>query len=103
MDNIDLLPREIYKRLVENGLNINICQKQIHYWWTELGKSKYKHDEDPFLSAQKWLKEKAYQIIFQKEVPKAFGFLTGLWNTLQNFRFKIQEIGVDATCKYFII
>ncbi|CAG8722216.1 4620_t:CDS:2, partial [Rhizophagus irregularis] len=28
LDNIDLLPREIYKRLVEQGLNINIRQKQ---------------------------------------------------------------------------
>ena len=31
-DNIDLLPREIYKRLVERGLNLNIRQKQIHFW-----------------------------------------------------------------------
>ncbi|GES95072.1 ATP-dependent DNA helicase Pif1 [Rhizophagus clarus] len=44
--NIDLLPREIYKRLVERGLNTNIRQKQIHFWWVEL------------------------------ESPKAFGFLT---------------------------
>jgi len=100
LDNIDLLPREIYKRLVEHGLNINIRQKQIHFWWTELGKSRYKRDEDSFLSAQKWLKEKSYQIIFQKENPKALGFLTELWNTLQNSQFKIQEIGVDATCMY---
>ena len=31
LDNIDLLLREIYKRLVENGLSINIRQKQIHF------------------------------------------------------------------------
>src|SRR5688572_2381137 len=31
-DNIDLLPREIYKRLIEHGLNINIRQKQVHFW-----------------------------------------------------------------------
>ncbi|RHZ59351.1 hypothetical protein Glove_364g90 [Diversispora epigaea] len=53
LENIDLLPREIYKRLIETGLNINIRQKQIHFWWTELGKSKYKYDDDAFLSAQK--------------------------------------------------
>ena len=39
LENIDLLPREIYKRLVERGLNTNICQKQIHFWWVELGKN----------------------------------------------------------------
>ncbi len=100
MDNIDLLPREIYKRLIEHGLDINIRQKQIHFWWTELGKNRYKRDEDPFLSAQKWLEEKSYQIIFQKETPKAFGFLTKLWDILQNSQFKIQEIGVDAICMY---
>ncbi|PKB97484.1 hypothetical protein RhiirA5_433072 [Rhizophagus irregularis] len=35
-DNIDLLPREIYKRLIECGLDIKIRQKQVHFWWTEL-------------------------------------------------------------------
>ncbi|RHZ76766.1 hypothetical protein Glove_193g39 [Diversispora epigaea] len=83
--------------LVECGLNINICQKQIHFWWTELGKSRYKRNEDSFLSAQKWLEEKSHQIIFQKDAPKAFGFLTELWNTLKNSHFEIYEIGVDAT------
>jgi hypothetical protein len=99
LNNIDLLPREIYKRLVDRGLNINIRQKQIHFWWVELGKTRYKRDEDSFISAEKWLLEKSYQIIFQKESPKALGFLTELWNTLKNFQFKIREIGVDATCK----
>ena len=32
LDNIDLLPREIYKRLVERGISINIRQKQVHFW-----------------------------------------------------------------------
>src|SRR2546425_192601 len=32
LDNIDLLPREIYKLLVKCSLNINIHQKQIHFW-----------------------------------------------------------------------
>ena len=36
-DNIDLLPREIYKRLVNEGLDLSIRQKQIHYWWSVLG------------------------------------------------------------------
>ncbi|RIA82005.1 hypothetical protein C1645_836045 [Glomus cerebriforme] len=67
LENTDLLPREIYKRLVERGLNTNIRQKQIHFWWVEL------------------------------ESPKAFGFLTKLWNILQNSHFSIDEIGIDAT------
>src|SRR5204863_7571188 len=79
-DNIDLLPCEIYKRLVERGLSINIRQKQVHFWWTELGKNRYKRDENAFISAQKWLEENSYQIIFQKEVPQALGFLTKLWD-----------------------
>jgi hypothetical protein len=99
LDNIDLLPREIYKRLVKRGLNTNIRQKQIHFWWVELGKNRYKRDEDAFISAIKWLKEKSYEIIFYKESPKAFGFLTKLWNILQNSQFSIGEIGIDATCK----
>ncbi len=51
LDNIDLLSQEIYKRLIERGLDINIRQKQIHFWWIELGKNRYKRDENPFLSA----------------------------------------------------
>lgn len=99
LDNIDLLPREIYKQLIKQGLNINIRQKQIHFWWMELGKTRYKRDEDSFISAIKWLKEKEHEIVFQNNNPKAFGFLTNLWNILQNIQFKIYEIGVDATCK----
>jgi hypothetical protein len=98
-DNINLLPREIYKQLVERGLSLNIRQKQIHFWWTEIGKKRYKRDDDPFLSAQKWLKEQSYQIIFQKTNPYALGFLTKLWDILQ---FKIREIGLDATCKVLV-
>ncbi|GET64849.1 ATP-dependent DNA helicase PIF1 [Rhizophagus irregularis DAOM 181602=DAOM 197198] len=96
-DNIDLLPREIYKRLVERGLDLNIRQKQIHYWWTAIGQHRYKRDEDPFISAQKWLKEDSYHVIFQKNCPNSLGFLTELWNVLKNSQFKIHEIGVDAT------
>ena len=45
-------------------------------------------------------KKKSCEIIFQNETPKALGFLTALWYTLQNSQFRISEIGVDATCKY---
>ncbi|CAG8751754.1 10003_t:CDS:1, partial [Funneliformis mosseae] len=61
-DNINLLPREINKQLNERALNINICQKQIHFWWNELGRNRYKRDEDSFISAKKWLEEKEYNI-----------------------------------------
>jgi hypothetical protein len=98
-DNIDLLSREIYKRLVERGLSLNIRQKQIHFWWTKIGQSRYFQNENALLSAQKWLEENSYQIIFQKNSPNALGFLTGLWDVLQNSQFKIHEIGIDVTCK----
>ncbi|RGB39365.1 hypothetical protein C1646_803616, partial [Rhizophagus diaphanus] len=62
-ENIDLLPREIYKRLVNNGLDISIKQKQIHFWWTELGQERYKCCEDAFESACIWLLENNYNII----------------------------------------
>ncbi|POG62711.1 hypothetical protein GLOIN_2v1882688 [Rhizophagus irregularis DAOM 181602=DAOM 197198] len=42
LDNIDLLPREIYKRLVEQGLNINIRQKQVHFSLEQM-KFRYLH------------------------------------------------------------
>jgi len=32
LENIDLLLREIYKRLVEYELSTNIHQKQIYFW-----------------------------------------------------------------------
>jgi hypothetical protein len=99
-NNIDLLPHKIYKWLTKHDLNINIWQKQIHYWWTELGKVDIYEIKILFI---KWLKKKLYNIIFQKENPKAFGFLTKFWNILENFQFKVSEIGVDATCKYISI
>ncbi|CAB4481914.1 hypothetical protein RhiirA1_469807 [Rhizophagus irregularis] len=42
LDNIDLLPREIYKRLVEQGLDINIRQKQVHFLLEQM-KFRYLH------------------------------------------------------------
>ncbi|CAG8845821.1 32629_t:CDS:2, partial [Gigaspora margarita] len=32
MNNINLLPREIYAQLVENGLDLSISSKQVHNW-----------------------------------------------------------------------
>ncbi|CAB4383213.1 unnamed protein product [Rhizophagus irregularis] len=96
LENVNLLSREIYKRLIEQGLDINVRQKHVHFWWTELRKNQYRRDKNPFLSAKKWLEEKLYKIIFQKE-EKALGFLTKFWDILKNSQFKISEIGVDAT------
>src|SRR5277367_4995323 len=53
LDNIDLLLHKIYKRLVECSLNTNIYQKQIHFWWVELGKNRYKWNENSFVSTIK--------------------------------------------------
>src|SRR5207249_7319357 len=68
-DNIDLLPREIYKRLVNVGLDISIKQNQIHFWWTELGQGRYKRCEDAFESAHIWLLENNYNVILQEIEP----------------------------------
>ncbi|RIB24758.1 hypothetical protein C2G38_2167684 [Gigaspora rosea] len=91
LENIDLLPREIYKRLVDN-LNLNIHQKQIHFWWTELGNKRYKRDKNPFISTQKWLMEELHQIIIQKESPQAISFLTGMWNILRVLTSKSMKL-----------
>ena len=97
LENIDLLPCEIYKRLVEQGLDINIRQKQVHFWWTEIGKNRYKRDKNSFTSVQKWLEEKSCYIIFH---PRALGFLTNFWNILKDSQFIVNKIGIDATCKH---
>ena len=47
-DNIDLLPREIYYRLVDKDMDITIRQNQIHFWWSQLGQNQYKRYEDSF-------------------------------------------------------
>ena len=39
-EHIDLLPKEIYARLVSKDLDLHICQKQIHFWWSKLGQNR---------------------------------------------------------------
>src|SRR5215475_7298087 len=51
-ENIDLLPKEIYARLVENGLDPEIRQNQIYFWWSKLGEIRFKRDSNAFLSAK---------------------------------------------------
>ncbi|CAG8695571.1 3890_t:CDS:2, partial [Gigaspora rosea] len=68
-ENINLLPREIYAQLVENGLNPLIWQKQIHFWWSELGQNRYRRQDDAFESAIQWLREGQYKIILEQLQP----------------------------------
>jgi hypothetical protein len=99
-ENIDLLPRKIYARLVSNGMNSEIRQKQIHFWWLELGKDRYKCQEDAFESSIQWLKENQYRIILEQRQPvRALAVLTGLYEDLQEMEVDIHECGIDATCK----
>ncbi|CAG8804622.1 37040_t:CDS:1 [Gigaspora margarita] len=58
-DNINLLPREIYAHLInkDQNLSLMIRQKQIHYWWVELGQSRYRRHNDALESAYLWLHE----------------------------------------------
>lgn len=103
-ENIDLLPREIYARLVSDGMNSEIRQKQIHFWWSELGKDRYKREEDAFESAVQWLKEKQYRVIIEQRQPvRALAVLTGLYEDLQEMEVDIHECGIDATCKQMFI
>jgi len=97
-DNIDLLPKEIYARLVDKGLNVLIRQKQIHFWWTQLGQGRYKRCEDAFDSACLWLSENNHYIILQEMEPvRALAFETGILKQLDELKINISECGIDAT------
>jgi hypothetical protein len=99
-ENIDLLPREIYARLVSDGMDLAIRQKQIHFWWSELGKDRYKRQDDAFESGIQWLKENKYRIILEQRQPVcALAVLTGFHEDLQEMEVDIYECGIDATCK----
>lgn len=99
-DNIDLLPREIYARLVSDGMAPSIRQKQIHFWWSELGKHRYQRADNAFESAIQWLKEHEHKIILEETQPvRALAVLTGLHEYLQEMGRSIDECGIDATCK----
>ena len=102
-ENIDLLPREIYAQLVKKGLDLSIRQKQIHFWWVQLGQNRYKRNEDAFKSAIEWLKENHKNVIVKETVPvHALAFTTGLYEKLKQVDIEIRECGIDATCKYSI-
>jgi hypothetical protein len=99
-ENIDLLPREIYARLVDNGLDLSFQQKQIHFWWTQLGQNRYKRHENAFESAIQWLKEGQYQIILEETQPVyALAVETGFYEYFKQMKIEIHECGIDATCK----
>jgi hypothetical protein len=97
-NNIDLLPKEIYAQLVNEGLDVLIRQKQIHYWWTQLGQKRYKRCENAFESACLWLLENNHQIILQEVEPAhALAFETGILKQLNELEIYISEYGMDAT------
>jgi len=97
-DNIDLLPREIYYRLVDKDMDITIRQNQIHFWWSQLGQNRYKRCEDSFDSTCLWLLKNNYHIILQEEKPvRALAFETGILEQLNESRININEYGMDAT------
>jgi len=99
-ENIDLLPREIYARLIDKGLNLSFRQKQIHFWWVQLGQDRYKRHENAFESAIQWLKEGQYQIILEQQQPVyALAVETGFYKYFKQMKIEIHECGIDATCK----
>lgn len=99
-ENIDLLPKEIYARLVENGLDPEIRQNQIYFWWTKLGETRYKRDSNAFLSAKALLEEyNCIKILDINSPVHAIAFETGLHQMLIENDILIKEFGIDATCK----
>ena len=99
-DNVDLFPRIIYSQLVANGMDISIRQKQIHYWWSVYIMEQYRRHENSFISAQNWLNECSYSILFTLNTPVyAIAFLTGIEKLLQKQNITINECGIDATYK----
>jgi hypothetical protein len=101
-ENIDLLPREIYARLIDKGLDLSIKQKQIYFWWTKFNQTRYIRHENAFQSALLWMKEQNYDIILNLTEPvQAIAFTTGIYEHLKKNNIHIHECGVDATCKYF--
>jgi len=86
--------------LFRSGMDSAIRQKQIHFWWSELGKPRYKRQEDAFESAIQWLKENQYRIILEQRQPvRALAVMTGFYENLQEMKIEIYECGIDATCK----
>ncbi|RIB12830.1 hypothetical protein C2G38_2327609 [Gigaspora rosea] len=96
-ENINLLPREIYAQLVENGLNPLIRQKQIHFWWSELGQNRYRRQDDAFESAIQWLRKGQYKIVLEQLQPRALALITELHDYLLKLNINIHECGIDAT------
>ncbi|PKK66257.1 hypothetical protein RhiirC2_853011 [Rhizophagus irregularis] len=87
--NIDLLPKEIYACLVENGLDPGICQNQIYFWWSKLGEIRYKRDSNTFLSAKALLEE--YNCM---KILEEFG-IDATYNT-NNLGFELYVIHVEV-------
>ena len=97
-DNIDLLPREIYARLINKGIDLSIRQKQIHFWWTKLGQIRYRRHDNAFESAYTWLLENQYKIVLYKTEPvNVLAFDTGILDQLNKFGIIVNECGIDAT------
>lgn len=97
--NINMLPKEIYARLVEQGLSIGIRQKQIHFWWSMYATEKFKRNENAFISSALWLEEHNQQIILQLDSPvHALAFSTGFSQILHKQNIEFVECGIDSTC-----
>ncbi|CAG8436323.1 3850_t:CDS:2, partial [Scutellospora calospora] len=89
-NNIDLLPREIYARLIDKGMDTSIVQKQIHYWWATFGSNRYIRHNDAFKSALMWIEEECYKVIVNTTTPvRAIGFLTGLLDDFKRLNINI--------------
>ncbi|PKC54740.1 hypothetical protein RhiirA1_476760 [Rhizophagus irregularis] len=100
-DNVDLFSQIIYSQLVTSGIDINIRQKQIHYWWSVYMIKQYKQHENSFISAQDWLNEFNYSTLFIMDSPvHAIAFLTGFEKLLKEQNIIISECDNTNDQKY---
>ncbi|PKY21650.1 hypothetical protein RhiirB3_435306 [Rhizophagus irregularis] len=100
-DNVDLFPQIIYSQLVTSGMDINIRQKQIHYWWPVYMIKQYKQHENSFILAQDWLNEFNYSTLFIMDSSvHAIAFLTGFEKLLKEQNIIISECDNTNDQKY---
>jgi len=94
---LHLAPKDIFASIESNYLNLT--QKQVHYWWTNLMQQQYRRDTDQLISARYLLQESGFTIILHNNDDtsgiKYVGFLTTFFDSLKNNN----EIIIDATCK----
>jgi hypothetical protein len=96
--NIRLSVSEIYREIKEQQLPGHelLTRGQVYYWWNRQTVMEYQRDNNESISAQLFLQEKKYSIIFQTTEPiETFAFITPFLSQFPHDAFEI--IVTDAT------